>query len=203
MGYAFIVSVKIYDEQGAYARLQDLLRRTRKPDGPYDATLLLVADWDASTQTLVIKDSGGPADDCAAPFFGDLLNAVITNTPVGIHQAVREGRDGKAPVGGAPNPIADAADAAKAKQKAADQPEDEDDGPTRATRNRTPTSSAWTEGVTAWPRSTSAAFSQPCWLVRPHHGDAPSRGGPPWSKARQRRRRGRRPCQLRRGRHPQ
>ena len=127
MGYAFIVSVKIFDEQGAYARLQDLLRRTRKPDGPYDATLLLVADWDATTDSLVIKDSDEAPDLGAAPFFGDLLNAVITNTPVGIHQAVRESRDGKAPTGGAPNPMADAADAAKAKQKAADQPEDEHD----------------------------------------------------------------------------
>jgi len=126
MGYAFIVSVKIYDEQGAYARLQDLLRRTRQPDGPYDATLLLVADWDASSETLVIKDSDEAPDLGAAPFFGDLLKTVITNTPVGIHQAVREGRDGKAPTGGAPNPIADAADAAKAKQNAADQLEDED-----------------------------------------------------------------------------
>ncbi len=131
MGYAFIVSVKIYDEQGAYARLQDLLRRTRQPDGPYDATLLLVADWDSSSETLVIKDSDEAPDLGAAPFFGDLLKAVITNTPVGIHQAVREGRDGKAPTGGAPNPIADAADAAKAKQNAADQPEDEDDEPAK------------------------------------------------------------------------
>lgn len=121
MGYAFIVSVKIYSEPGAYARLQDLLRRTRKPDGPYDATLLLVADWDADTGTLVIKDSEEAPDLGAAPFFADLLNAVITNTPVGIHQAVRESRDGKAPTGGAPNPMADAAAVAKAKERAADQ----------------------------------------------------------------------------------
>jgi hypothetical protein len=127
MGYAFIVSVKIYEEQGAYARLQDLLRRTRKPDGPYDATLLLVADWDATTNTLVIKDSDEAPDLGAAPFFGDLLNAVITNTPVGIHQDVRESRDGKAPTGGAPNPIADASAVAKAKEKAADQPDEPDE----------------------------------------------------------------------------
>lgn len=116
--------VDIYKEKGAYARLQDLLRRTRKPDGPYDATLLLVADWDARTGTLVIKDAYEAPDLGAAPFFEDLLNAVITNTPVGIHQGVRELRDGKAPTGGAPNPVADASSVAKAKEKAAEHPED-------------------------------------------------------------------------------
>lgn len=124
MGYAFVVNVDIYKEKGAYARLQDLLRRTRKPDGPYDATLLLVADWDASTGALVIEDSREAPDLGAAPFFEDLLNAVITNTPVGIHQDVRELRDGKAPTGGAPNPVADASSVAKAKEKAGDLPED-------------------------------------------------------------------------------
>ncbi len=124
MGYAFVVNVDIYKEKGAYARLQDLLRRTRKPDGPYDATLLLVADWDAATSALVIQDSAEAPDLGAAPFFQDLLNAVITNTPVGIHQDVRELRDGKAPTGGAPNPVADASSVAKAKERAAEQPDD-------------------------------------------------------------------------------
>ncbi|GAC1594679.1 MAG: hypothetical protein NVS3B21_16920 [Acidimicrobiales bacterium] len=124
MGYAFVVNVDIYKEKGAYARLQDLLRRTRKPDGPYDGTLLLVADWDAATGALVIQDSAEAPDLGAAPFFEDLLNAVMTNTPVGIHQHVRELRDGKAPTGGAPNPVADANSVAKAKEKAADLPDD-------------------------------------------------------------------------------
>lgn len=36
--------------------LQDLLLRSRKPYGPYDATMLLIASWDAASQTLEITD---------------------------------------------------------------------------------------------------------------------------------------------------
>ncbi len=125
MGYAFVVSEEIFKEKGAYARLQDLLLRTRKPDGPYDATMLLIVRWDASADTVeltspmthpMVRHQHPPVDLGANRFFGDLLGAVIENTPVGVHQQVREARNGASP-GGAPDPGADAADVANAKEQ--------------------------------------------------------------------------------------
>lgn len=125
MGYAFLVSEDVFGEKGAYARLQDLLLRTRRPDGPYDATMLLIVDWDEATGRLAITDpltnpkvmDQHPAVELdASRFFGDLLGAVVANTPVGIHQEVRELRNGASP-GGAPDPMADAAEVAAADEE--------------------------------------------------------------------------------------
>lgn len=137
MGYAFLVSDEILAEAGAYARLQDLLLRTRKPHGPYDATMLLIASWDSTTNTLQLTDpltypdpavSGQqpPVDLRASTFFTDLLNASITNTPVGIHQEVRDLRNGTPIPGGVPNLAQDAADDA-ADEDASDAAEDLDE----------------------------------------------------------------------------
>lgn len=120
MGYAFLVSDKIFGEAGAYGRMQDLLLRTRKPHGPYDATMLLIATWDAETGTLALHDpmsypdpavSGQqpPVDLSPARFFTDLLNTVITNTPVGVHEDVRVLRNGSGAPGGTPH-VTDAAE---------------------------------------------------------------------------------------------
>jgi hypothetical protein len=122
MGYAFLVNEGIFREPGAYGRLQDLLERTRKPHGPYDATMLLIASWDAEQNQLeladsrshhLVKDQQPPVDLSAKTFFTDLLNAVIVNTPVGIHQQLRDYRNRSTVPGGAPNPVADADDAAE------------------------------------------------------------------------------------------
>lgn len=119
MGYAFLVSDTILQESGAYGRLQDLLLRTRKPDGPYDATMLLIASGDARSTPLQLTDpltypdpavsqQQPPVELGAARFFTDLLDTVIRNTPVGIHQPVRNLRNGTPVPGGAPDPSIDA-----------------------------------------------------------------------------------------------
>ena len=123
MGYAFLVSNDIFGERGAYGRLQDLLVRTRRPYGPYDATMLLIADWDPAAGALALHDplthpdpavsrQQPPVDLSAARFFADLIGAVLTNTPVGVHQEVRDLRNGTAVPGGAPDAQSDASDAA-------------------------------------------------------------------------------------------
>jgi len=101
MGYAYLVRSNVYDEGGAYAFIRDLLVRLRKPDGAFDATMLLVADWDDATRTLgTVED---PADDLSTGrFFADLLNAVLDNTPVEQHKGVRLKRMGGEPPGGLP-----------------------------------------------------------------------------------------------------
>ena len=50
MGYAYLVRQNIFDEEGAYAILYDILTRLRRPSETFDATMLLVADWDETTE---------------------------------------------------------------------------------------------------------------------------------------------------------
>jgi hypothetical protein len=101
MGFAFIVRTNVYDEEGAFAYLRDLLVRLRKPDGDFDATMLLVADWD-DTQ-LVPKDVKSAADVLSADrFFKDLITAVLTNSPVDRHVSVRDRLPEPQPPGGLP-----------------------------------------------------------------------------------------------------
>ena len=87
MGYAYLVRTNIYEEGGAYAFIRDLLVHLRKPDGAFDATMLLV-DWDDATRTLGIVED--PAEELSmGRFFADLVHAVLDNTPVEQHKGVR------------------------------------------------------------------------------------------------------------------
>jgi hypothetical protein len=97
MGYAYIVRTNVFEE-GAFELLRDLLVRLRKPDGPFDATMLLVAEWD--DETLDFMAAEDPAPKLSVPrFFENLIDAVITNTPVDIHQEVRLRKQGEPPGG--------------------------------------------------------------------------------------------------------
>jgi hypothetical protein len=109
MGYAFIVGSDIFREKGSFARLADLLVRTRKPDGPYDATMLLIGEeWlDGRSAAIGIAEARDREDLSAGRFFEDLLAAVVRNTPEGIHEEVRVARSGAEPLGGAPEPTVD------------------------------------------------------------------------------------------------
>lgn len=100
-GFAFLVRTNIHDESGAFVYLRDLLLRLRKPDGAFDATMLLIADWDDETRTLQPVED--PAAELSAErFFTDLLDAVMSNTPVDRHQEIRLRRLGEPPPGGMP-----------------------------------------------------------------------------------------------------
>jgi hypothetical protein len=102
MGFAYLVRSNVFDEGGAFALVRDLLVRLRRPDGPFDATMLLVAEWDDDTRTLSsIED---PAEQLSVPrFFTDLLDAVMANTPVDVHPEIRLRKLGE-PEGGMPLP---------------------------------------------------------------------------------------------------
>ncbi len=102
MGFAFLVRTNVYDEQGAFAYLRDLLVRLRKPDGDFDATMLLAADWDNETQTVTDVKSATPLLS-AERFFKDLVLAVTTNSPVDQHTAIRDLLPGPPPPGGLPS----------------------------------------------------------------------------------------------------
>lgn len=101
MGFAYIVRTNVF-EGGAFELLRDLLARLRRPDGPFDATVLLVADWD--TKSLQLASVEDPAPALSLPrFFGDLLNAVMTYTPVEVHQGIRALKLGEPPGGFPPS----------------------------------------------------------------------------------------------------
>jgi hypothetical protein len=109
MGFVFLVRSNVFDEQGAFVYLRNQLARLRKPDGSFDATMLLVADWDDELNLNAIRDpvlAAAAADDpeplLSAPrFFRDLLSAVIDHSPVDVHQQLRLRKQGE-PEGGMP-----------------------------------------------------------------------------------------------------
>jgi hypothetical protein len=100
MGFAFVVRSNIYEESGAFELLRDLLLRLRRPDGPFDATMLIVGEW--NDDDLQLGELDEPSEELrAARFFEDLLNAVTSNTPADVHREVRLRRRGE-PKGGIP-----------------------------------------------------------------------------------------------------
>ena len=103
MGYAYLVRTNIFNEDGAYAIVNDILERLRRPGEAFDATMLLVADWDDDGTAPEVTRIDQPADDLsAARFFTDLLDAVLTRTPISEHPEVRVRRSGP-PAGGVPD----------------------------------------------------------------------------------------------------
>ncbi len=101
MGFAFLVRSNVF-EGGAFELLRDLLVRLRRPDGPFDATVLLVADWDDDTLQLASVEDPAPA--LALPrFLEDMLNAVMSYTPVDVHQGIRARKLGEPPGGFPPS----------------------------------------------------------------------------------------------------
>jgi hypothetical protein len=100
MGFAFLVRSNIYKEAGAFELLRDLLIRLRRPDGPFDATMLLVGEWD--DEELLLGEIDEPSEHLgAALFFEDLLGAAMSNTPADVHREVRLRQRGE-PKGGVP-----------------------------------------------------------------------------------------------------
>jgi hypothetical protein len=102
MGFAYVVRSNIFDvkQGGAFALLQDLLTRVRRPDGPFDATVLLVVDWHSRTRRL--KSVKDPVAELSLPgFFEDLLRTATKNTPVDVFEDVRARMRG-VPAGGFP-----------------------------------------------------------------------------------------------------
>lgn len=103
MGYVYLVRHNIFEEEGAYPILVDILTRLRRPSEAFDATMLLMAKWDDQLPNPVIQEVEQPAEHLSASrFFMDLIAAVTERTPFPEHRTVRVKRDGE-PVGGMPN----------------------------------------------------------------------------------------------------
>lgn len=100
MGYAYLVRQDILSQPKSYATLYDILSRLRRPGETFDATLLLVVDWDEQDPSAGITLLDQPAEQLgAAQFFGDLIGAALDRSPSREHEEVRL-RHGGVPVGG-------------------------------------------------------------------------------------------------------
>lgn len=103
MGYVYLVRDNLFEEDGAYAILFDILKRLRRPGEAFDATLLLVAEWGKVEDEPEVFRIDQPATELnSARFFSDLIGSVLDRTPVGEHQRARLLRDGSPP-GGIPD----------------------------------------------------------------------------------------------------
>jgi hypothetical protein len=103
MGFAFLVRSNIYEGGGDYAQLQNILTRLRRPGETFDATMLLVAEWDDENPMDTIRPIDEPDPNLdAATFFTDLIRATTERTPVSEHAEVRVRREGE-PKGGLPD----------------------------------------------------------------------------------------------------
>lgn len=102
MGFAFLVRSDIYEDEGSYAILNDILSRLRRAEVTFDATLLLVVEWKDDTPDQLALDEPD-LNLAAGRFFSDIINSVTTRSPIQEHQEVRKRRDGE-PIGGAPDP---------------------------------------------------------------------------------------------------
>lgn len=102
MGYAYLVRSNVFEEEGAYAILYDILARLRRPGQAFDATLLLVADWDERATPPQVTSIDQPTDVLdASRFFEDIVEYVTDRSPIKEHVEVRR-RRAPEPVGGLP-----------------------------------------------------------------------------------------------------
>lgn len=102
MGYAYLVRRTVFEEDGAYAILYDILDRLRRPGQAFDATMLLVADWDEADSPPRVTNIDQPADELGAGrFFQDMISAVCERSPIKEHVEVRR-RCAPEPAGGLP-----------------------------------------------------------------------------------------------------
>lgn len=87
-GFAFLAHQTVREKK-KYEQLADIIRRLRRP-GAYDATMLLIGDWDVNTDGGHIRDIVSADDELGADqFFADIVRAVIDRTPYPRHDDVR------------------------------------------------------------------------------------------------------------------
>ena len=101
MGYALMVHKSIHDSDGAYLIAHDILERLKRESETFDATMLLVGDWDDSEEFPTVESIDQPSSKLdAASFFTALIDAATSRTPVREHAEVRARRSGPGAVSG-------------------------------------------------------------------------------------------------------
>lgn len=101
LGFAYLVRSTILDEPAQWEFAQDMTRKLRLEGRGYDATMLIVAEWDdeevEETEEEVELVTDEVAEDLGTEqFFTNLLVSLLDRTPAAFHVRARElvtGRD--------------------------------------------------------------------------------------------------------------
>jgi hypothetical protein len=91
-GYVYLVTSNVFDEPSGWDRIKDMLRKLKSltpgdERGSYDATCLLVLDRTGSKPKLLEDEV--PDDLSPNGFFGGMLSALFSRSPVSEHQEAR------------------------------------------------------------------------------------------------------------------
>lgn len=94
MGFFFLLRSTILTDEGAFSKAVDMLRKLRSEADVYDATCLVIAEWDdTSTTNVTVLPDAVPADLHPNIFLSTIVDKVLERTPVDVHVIVRERRD--------------------------------------------------------------------------------------------------------------
>lgn len=94
MGFLFVLRSTILEERGTFERATDMLRKLREEHDVYDATCVVLAEWnDAPFAGVTLRQDAVPADLQTDAFIAALVERVLQRTPVDMHVEVRERRE--------------------------------------------------------------------------------------------------------------
>ena len=91
MGFLFVLRSTVLDEAGTFERAIDMMRKLRAEPDVYDATCVILAEWDTHEFAGVrLRQDAVPADLGPEAFISTLVERVLERTPIGMHIEVRE-----------------------------------------------------------------------------------------------------------------
>ena len=95
MGFLFMFRSTVTAEAGTLDRAIDMLRKLQQDVDAYDATCLIIGEWDspASFREVAVRNDLVPEDLQAGRFIGTLIDGVLARTPIEMHVQVREARE--------------------------------------------------------------------------------------------------------------
>lgn len=100
LGFAYLVRSTILDEPAQWEFAQDMTRKLRLEGRGYDATMLIVAEWDdeeaeEGREEVELVTDEVPEDLGTEQFFTHLLVGLLDRTPAAFHVRARELMTGK------------------------------------------------------------------------------------------------------------
>lgn len=98
LGFFFLVNAAIADEPRIFAKAVTMLEKLRMESDAYDATCLLLVDWDASGNVAVSAENERLPESLSAPaFFSDIVALTLLRAAPDSHEAARMKRAGLLP----------------------------------------------------------------------------------------------------------
>ena len=98
LGFFFLVNAAIADEPRIFAKAVTMLEKLRMESDAYDATCLLLVDWDASGNVAVSAENERLPESLSAPaFFSDIGALTLLRAAPDSHEAARMKRAGLLP----------------------------------------------------------------------------------------------------------